>query len=386
MNVETVPTNSLAEITVDLAAITSNVQQLSATVGPDVAMMSIVKADGYGHGMLESARAARDGGADWLGVATLDEALELRRRGDSGPILCWLNPPDADFAPAISAGIDVTASGVWQLEQIATVSEAVNTRARVQLKVDTGLSRNGAPESEWPALFAAAAALHERGTIEVTGIWSHLACADQPEHPVNDQQESAFRRACELAAGAGLSNLIRHLANSAAALWRPSSRFDLVRCGISTYGLSPDPETQTTAALGLTPAMTVSSVVINAKDLPAGAGISYGHTFVAERDLHVALIPMGYGDGIPRHASNRAQVLINGERALVRGRICMDQFVVETPTARIGDRVTILGPGTRGEPTADEWAHWCDTINYEIVTRIGGRAQRQIRSQAQEGS
>jgi len=371
---------------VDVAAITSNVQQLSAIVGPEVAMMSIVKADGYGHGMAESARAARAGGADWLGVATLEEALELRRHGDSGPILCWLTQPEADFAPAIRAGIDVTASGGWQLERIATAAGAISTRARVQLKVDTGLSRNGAPESEWASLFASAAALQERGTIEVTGIWSHLACADQPEHPANEQQERAFGRACELAAAAGLTSVIRHLANSAAALWRPSSRFDLVRCGISTYGLSPDPQTQTTAALGLTPAMTVTSVVINAKDLPAGAGISYGHTFVADRDLRVALIPMGYGDGIPRHASNRAQVLINGERALVRGRICMDQFVVETPTARIGDRVTILGPGTRGEPTADEWAHWCDTINYEIVTRIGGRAQRQIRSQAQEGS
>ncbi|HNI70924.1 MAG TPA: alanine racemase, partial [Marmoricola sp.] len=320
MNADLPVPNSLAEITVDVAAITSNVRQLSATVGPEVAMMSIVKADGYGHGMIESARAARAGGAAWLGVATLGEALELRRHGDSGPVLCWLAPPNADFASVIRAGVDVTASGIRQLQEIATAAESINIRARVQLKVDTGLSRNGCPESDWSNLFEQAAALQASQVIEVTGIWSHLACADQPEHPANDEQESAFERACDLALASGLSGVLRHLANSAAALWRPSSRFDLVRCGISTYGLSPDPDRESSAALGLTPAMTVSAVVVNAKDLHRNAGISYGHTYTTDQETRVALVPLGYGDGIPRHASNRAQVLVNQQRAPIRGR------------------------------------------------------------------
>lgn len=386
MNADFRVPNSLAEITVDVAAITSNVRQLSATVGPEVAMMSIVKADGYGHGMIESARAARAGGAAWLGVATLGEALELRRHGDSGPVLCWLAPPNADFASVIRAGVDVTASGIRQLQEIATAAESINIRARVQLKVDTGLSRNGCPESDWSNLFEQAAALQASQVIEVTGIWSHLACADQPEHPANDEQESAFERACDLALASGLSGVLRHLANSAAALWRPSSRFDLVRCGISTYGLSPDPDRESSTALGLTPAMTVSAVVVNAKDLHRNAGISYGHTFTTGQETRVALVPLGYGDGIPRHASNRAQVLVNQQRAPIRGRVCMDQFVVEASAARVGDQVIILGPGDQGEPTADDWARWSDTINYEIVTRIGGRASRRFKSQPEEES
>ncbi|HNN47714.1 MAG TPA: alanine racemase, partial [Marmoricola sp.] len=290
------------------------------------------------------------------------------------------------FASVIRAGVDVTASGIRQLQEIATAAESINVRARVQLKVDTGLSRNGCPESDWSNLFEQAAALQASQVIEVTGIWSHLACADQPEHPANDEQESAFERACDLALASGLSGVLRHLANSAAALWRPSSRFDLVRCGISTYGLSPDPDRESSAALGLTPAMTVSAVVVNAKDLHRNAGISYGHTYTTDQETRVALVPMGYGDGIPRHASNRAQVLVNQRRAPIRGRVCMDQFVVEASAARVGDQVIILGPGDQGEPTADDWARWSDTINYEIVTRIGGRASRRFKSQPEEES
>lgn len=386
MNFDFQAPNSLARITVDPTAITRNVERLRAIVGPETALMSVVKANGYGHGMIESARAARSGGASWLGVATVEEAILLRNMGDDGPVLCWLTPPMVDYTPVLAAGVDVTASTAAQVTRIAAAASGADNRARVQIKVDTGLSRNGVPESEWAEVFAQAARLQDRGEVEITGIWSHLACADQPDHEANDHQEQAFERACALMEDAGLNPDVRHLANSAAALWRPSSRYDLVRCGISTYGLSPDPAHATSESLGLTPAMTVSAVVVNAKDLHPGAGISYGHTYVADREMRVALVPMGYGEGIPRHASNKAQVLLNGQRAEVRGRICMDQFVVEAPEAQVGDQVLVFGPGTQGEPTADDWANWCDTINYEIVTRIGGRAQRQVRSQAQEGS
>jgi len=386
MNANSSGSNHLAQIWVDEAAITSNVQALRATIGPDVSMMCVVKADGYGHGMATAARAARAGGAQWLGVATLDEALELRQTGDSGPVLCWLAELGADYAPVLAAGIDVTASTSGQLREIAEASSP-GLPARVHLKVDTGLSRNGAPLGEWAELFAQALVWQDRGQIKVVGLWSHLACADEPDHPANDQQELAFRAAIDQARSAGLEPELCHLANSAAALWRPSARFDLVRCGISIYGLSPNPQIASSDDLGLAPAMTVKATVVNVMDLPTGAGVSYGHTFVTERPTRVGLVPMGYAEGIPRHASNQAQVWLNDQRADLLGLVCMDQIVVAAPTAQIGDEVIVFGPGGHGEPTVDEWAAWCQTINYEIVTRIGGRANRVVMPpRVQEGS
>jgi alanine racemase len=246
----------------------------------------------------------------------------------------------------------------------------------VQLKVDTGLSRGGAPRDQWVPLFEAARKAEVAGDIDTVGIWSHFACSEVPEHPANDHQEQAFREALDLATDAGLTPEVRHLSNSAAALLRPSARLDLVRFGIAAYGLTPAPDVASSAELGLVPAMTVRGSVVMAKDLEAGAGVSYGHTFVADRPMHVALVPMGYGDGIPRHASSTAAVQIRGRRAPVLGLICMDQFVVEAPDARPGDKIVVLGPGVDGEPTAQDWADWCDTISYEIVTRMGGRQRR----------
>jgi alanine racemase len=246
----------------------------------------------------------------------------------------------------------------------------------VQIKVDTGLSRGGAPRDQWVPLFAAARAAELAGDVVVTGVWSHLACSDEPDHPANDHQEQAFREALDLVEAAGLAPEVRHLANSAGALLRPSARFDLVRFGIASYGLTPAPDVVSSVELGLVPAMTVRATAAMAKDIDAGAGVSYGHTFVADRPMHLALVPMGYGDGIPRHASSTAAVQIRGQRAPVLGRICMDQFVVESPDAEAGDEVVVFGPGRDGEPTAQDWAEWCGTINYEIVTRMRGRQQR----------
>ena len=226
------------------------------------------------------------------------------------------------------------------------------------------------------ALFEAARKAEVAGDATVTGVWSHFACSDEPDHPANDAQETAFREALVLAADAGLDPGVRHLANSAGALLRPSARFDLVRFGIAAYGLSPAPEVVTSEQLGLEPAMTVRARTVMVKDLAPGAGVSYGHTFVADRPMHVALVPMGYGDGIPLHASSRAAVQIGEQRCPVLGRICMDQFVVDAPAAAAGDDVVVFGPGLHGEPTAQEWAEWCGTISYEIVTRIGGRQRR----------
>jgi alanine racemase len=276
----------------------------------------------------------------------------------------------------VSADVDVTASSLAQLEEIVRGARESGRVGRVQLKVDTGLSRNGAPRDEWLALFTAARAAQDDETIVVTGLWSHLACSDEPEHPANAAQQEAFAEALALADDAGLTLEVRHLANSAGALLHLSARFDLVRVGIAVYGFSPAPDVVTHEQLGLVPAMTVRGSVVLTKELAAGAGVSYGHTFVAEEPMRVALVPMGYGDGIPRHASNQAEVLVNGARGRVLGRICMDQFVVSAPEAGPGDEVLLFGDGSHGEPIATDWARWCGTIDYEIVTRMGGRQAR----------
>jgi alanine racemase len=373
-----------AEIVVDLGAIRHNVTRLRDLVAEGLpagveppALMVVVKADGYGHGMVESARAARAAGAEWLGVATLGEALALRTAGDTGRILSWLAVPGEDFAPAIAGDVDVSAYSVAQLDEIVAAARSTGRTARVQLKVDTGLSRGGAPRDQWPVLVEAARKAEAAGDVEVVGVWSHFACSDEPAHPANDAQEQAFRDALDLAADAGLAPEVRHLSNSAGALLRPSARFDMVRLGIASYGLTPAPAEASSADLGLVPAMTVRADAVIAQDLDAGAGVSYRHACVTPRPMRVALVPMGYGDGVPRHASNTAQVQIGGERADVLGRVCMDQFVVEAPAgASAGDPVVLFGPGADGEPTAQDWADWCGTISYEIVTRMGGLSGR----------
>lgn len=374
MNVQPQPP-ARAEIVVDLAAIRHNVRRLRAAVG-GARMMTVVKADAYGHGLGPVARAAREGGADWLGTATIDEALALRDAGDSGPVLCWLGVPGEEYAAAIDRDIDVTAYSLEELAEITKGARSAGRQARLQLKADTGLSRGGAMPGDWTELVRAARAAEQEGDVAVTGIWSHFACSDEPDHPANDAQETLFRRALEIAYAAGLRPNLRHLSNSAAALLRPSARFDLVRCGIASYGLDPAPGH--TPDIGLIPAMTVRASLAMVKRIPTGASVSYGQTWTADRPTTVGLVPVGYGDGVLRHASSRAEVWVAGRRRPLRGRVCMDQFVVDLdgdlPAA--GSRVVLFGAGARGEPTAQDWAEACGTISYEIVTRVGGRMRR----------
>ncbi len=376
---EPLPGRPQAEVVVDLEAVRRNLRVLRDLVTtPEHApqVMAVVKADAYGHGMVPVARAARRAGVDWLGVATPAEALALREAGDEGRLLCWLAAPLTDFTPLVAADVDVTASSVDQLEEVAHGAREAGRTARVQLKFDTGLSRNGAPRDEWLALVTAARRHELDGEVVVTGLWSHLACSDEPEHPANAAQLASFREALALADDAGLTPEVRHLANSAGALLLPETRFDLVRFGIATYGLSPAPDVVTSEHLGLTPAMTVRATVVTVKQLQPGDGVSYGHTFVAQEPLRVALVPLGYGDGVPRAASSRAEVQVDGLRCPVLGRVCMDQLVVAAPEAHPGDLAVLFGPGTQGEPTATDWARWADTIDYEIVTRTVGRHAR----------
>ena len=365
-----------AEIVVDLAAIRHNTAVLRALVSP-AALMAVVKADAYGHGLVPSGRAARAGGADWLGVATIGEGLALRHSGDGGRILTWLHlPGEGRYDEAVAHDLDVTAYSVGELDEIRRAAEAIGRVARVQLKVDSGLTRGGCTVADWPDLVAAARVAERRGTLRITGVMSHFAASDEPEHPANDAQEAVFRQALEVAEAAGLRPEVRHLASSASAILRPSSRFDLVRCGIAVYGLDPAPGR--TPDLGLVPAMTVRAPLVLVKPAAAGTGVSYGHTWVAEHDTTLGLVPVGYGDGVPRHGSSRAEVWLSGRRRPVRGRICMDQFMVdlEGDLPEPGEPVTLFGPGDQGEPTAQDWAQACGTISYEIVTRVGGRMHR----------
>ncbi len=369
-----------AEVVVDLDAVRHNVRVLRGTAG--VPLMAVVKADAYGHGMVPVARAAREAGAEWLGCATPDEAVALRESGDTGPVLCWLSVPGDDLAPAIVRGVDVSAYDVAQLDRVAgavsrlRATDPATTPARVHLKVDTGLTRGGAPEADWTAFFARARAGEVDGTWRVVGLFSHLACADEPDHPANDAAQDAFERAIAGAAEAGLRPLLRHLANSAATLLRPAARYDLVRCGIAVYGLDPAPGTG--HGTDLRPAMTVRARLVIVKAVATGDGVSYGHTWVADRPTTVGIVPAGYAEGVPRHAGNTAEVAVGGQRRRVRGRICMDQFAVDLGGDDVpaGAEAVLFGPPGDGRPTAQDWAEACGTISYEIVTRTGGRLTR----------
>ncbi|SDI97734.1 alanine racemase [Frankineae bacterium MT45] len=364
------------EAVVDLAAIRSNVATLRAATTAEV--MAVVKADGYGHGLLQSARAAQAGGASWLGVAIIDEALELRAAGVQGPILTWLwTPSEAEkVGAAILAGIDLSVNGIAALRLVIDQARRAGVRARVHLKIDTGLSRNGAYVTDWPEVVRATAAAVSDGYLEAVGIWSHFAYADEPGHPTIARQLDNFQQAVDLAARSGVVVQVRHLANSAATLTLPQTHFDLVRPGIAIYGLSPVPGEL--GDFGLTPAMTLRAELASVKRVSAGEGVSYGHVYTTKSETTLALVPLGYADGVPRNATNVGPLQINGQRYQISGRVCMDQFVVDIGAGRaeVGDHAVLFGAGTAGEPTAQDWADALGTIHYEIVTRIGARVTR----------
>jgi alanine racemase len=366
-----------AEARIDLAAIRDNVASLRARTG-EAGLMAVVKADGYGHGMLPSAEAALAGGATWLGVAVIEEALQLRRAGITAPVLAWLCGPGEPWQDAIEAGVDLSANAAWAVREIAEAAARMERPARLHLKVDSGLGRAGAAMGDWPDLVEAALKAEADGHLKVVGIWSHFAYADAPGHPTIARQIADFTDAVELAERAGVRPEVRHLANSAATLSLPQSYFDLVRPGLAVYGLSPMPQEGDPAAYGLRPAMTLAARLILVKRVGAGQGVSYGHAYVTSRPTTLGLIPLGYADGIPRSASNVGTLLVGGRRLRIAGRVCMDQIVVDLgdDPAAAGDEVLLFGPGDQGEPTAQEWADALDTISYEIVSRIGPRVPR----------
>ncbi len=356
-----------AEARIDLNALASNISFLKTKSGVD--LLAVVKADAYGHGLVETGLAAEKSGADWLGVALLEEAITLRTHGVRIPILAWLVPPGSDFNLAAQHDIDIAVASLKALDEISKIAN----KPRIHIEVDTGMTRGGFLD-QWQDLLKA-----DFSQVEVIGLFSHFARADEPGQKQNLDQLEQFKKAINDLAAAGINPPIKHLSNSAATLADPASTFDLVRTGISMYGLTPDIKTMgDSKSLSLKPVMQLRAKLHLVKDVPAGSAVGYGATAITSSPTKLGVVAMGYADGIPRIAQG-AGVFIDGKRAPIIGRVSMDQFVVDLgaqSTAQSGDWVVVFGDGSHGEYTADDWGSASLSINYEIVTRIGPRVPR----------
>lgn len=363
----------LREAVVDLGAIRENVATLRREIGTEH-LIAVVKANAYGHGAVQVARAALAGGADRLGVADLAEALELREAGITAPVLAWLHDADPDFDAALGAGIEVGISSLAQLHAAASAGERAGHPAVVHLKLDTGLSRNGIAPDAWASAVRAARAAEKAGAVRIAGVFSHLSGTDAASDLA---QADALDGGLAEASRAGLDPEFVHLAASGAALTLPRTRYNTVRLGIAIYGVSPLPDREP-QEFGLRPAMTLRSRVVAVRRVAQGQGVSYGHTYRAPRETTLALVPVGYADGVPRQASGRADVWLAGARHPIAGRVAMDQIVIAVGDAEVsvGDEVVLFGDPRTGAPSAEDWARAADTIGYEIVTRLGRRVTR----------
>ena len=357
-----------AEALVDLSAIKHNVALLKEKSGTD--LLAVVKADAYGHGLVPVAKAAIDAGASMLGVALLEEAIALREAGITAPILAWLVQPGSDYKSAIDLDIDLAAGSIAALHEIQAASG--EKKARVHLELDTGMTRGGFL-NEWSLLSA-----EDLAGLDIVGIYSHFARADEPAEQQNIDQLNRFNEMSSTLQALGFTNVKHHLSNSAATLTNPAAAFEMVRTGIAIYGLTPDVEMGSAKEFGLRPAMQLRAALYLVKDVPAGTPVGYGASESTTRDTKLGVITMGYADGIPRIAKG-AGVWLNGKRAPIIGRVSMDQFVVDLgpeSKAKSGDWVVVFGNGSHGEYTADDWGRASGSINYEIVTRIGPRVPR----------
>ncbi|MET0414734.1 MAG: alanine racemase [Actinoplanes sp.] len=356
-----------ATLHVDLDAVTANVRTIKSRTAGE--LMAVVKADGFGHGQVDVARAALAGGATRLGVTSIDEARPLRAAGLTEPILSWLNPLHADFSEAVRLNIEL---GVPGLEHLHTISRT-SPGARLHLHLDTGLGRDGAEPARWERLCRAAREAERHGRIHVVGVMGHLPCADRPGHPANARGRNRFAWAVRVARAAGLRPTVHHLAATAATLSDALSHHTMSRIGAGLVGIDES------ATVRLRPALTLTAPLVTIRGVPAGTAVGYGHTWTAKRATRLGLIPVGYADGLPRLASGRAEVWVAGARRPVAGRISMDMTVVDLgpdSPATVGDPVTVFGPGDHGEPTTAQWAAWAETLEHEIVTGLSARLHR----------
>ncbi len=383
-----------AVLRVDLDAVTENAAFLQSCVG-DAKIMAVVKANAYGLGRTEVAAALQESGVTWFGVSHFNEALALRRSFDDrgipveqARIFSWLGPTEASWAGVLEAGIDVSVSSLFQLQQVRAAFDELEggaEPARIHLKVDVGMGRGGVTTAELSELSAAILEAERAGDINLVGFWSHLPEADNPDHTVTNRQIDTFLEARELVRSCGLNPELSHLSATGGALWHPRAHFDLVRVGIGLYGLSPAPELATSDQLGLKPAATFTSRIGQVKRLGPGQAVSYGGTWVADRPTWVGLLPVGYADGVPRSLSSQATFHVLGEDgatpARVLGRVCMDQVVIdlgdqEQPAAEVGQQVVLFGDSAEGFTSADDWAKMDDSINYEVISTLPAHLSR----------
>jgi alanine racemase len=363
-----------AEAFVDLDAIAGNVAAIRGRVTPSV-VMAVVKAGGYGHGAIAAARAALQGGASWLGVVHVAEALELRAAGIGAPLLCLMAIGSDDHAAAVRSNVDLAAGTTDMVARIAAAAREAGQPARLHLKADTGLSRGGATAADWPSVVEAALRAQDSGQLQVAGLWSHFAASDEPGSPSIGSQLTAFNEAVEHAEKAGVCPEVRHIANTAAAITVPDACLDMVRVGGGSYGLSTLPG----GAPGwLRPAMTLRARLVQVKRVPAGTGVSYNHRYITAAETTLGLVPLGYADGVPRAARGHSLVFARGRRWPIAGTVCMDQFVIDfgDEPVQAGEEVVLWGPGERGEATAQEWGEALGTISYDLVCGLGARVPR----------
>jgi alanine racemase len=363
-----------AALRIDAGAIAENTRRIGALT--DATVMAVVKADGFGHGT--AALAALDAGAGWLGVTSIDEALPFRWRGVSVPILSWLNAPDADYDAALLHDVDLAVSSIAQLQRISVAALRTGRRARIHLHLDSGLARDGIDRREWTTLVELARLGQHDGRFDVVGVMSHLACADEPGHPETLRQVLLFRNALRAARQRGVAPRLAHLAATAGTITDPETHFGMVRIGAGLYGIDPS------HTMELRGAMTLTAPVTSVREVGAGTGVGYGLRYRTERRTRLALLPIGYADGIPRNISamtgdDRATVLLRGRRVPIVGTVSMDQLVLDVGDAGVGpgEVAVLFGPGDQGEPTLREWAGWAATIEHDIVTRIGPRVARE---------
>ena len=368
---------SRASAEINLSAITQNFKSIKSRTNADV--LAVVKADAYGHGLIPVSKALEEAGADWFGTALLEEAINLRKSGILKPIISWLTPLGEDFKSAIDLDIDLGIPSIDLLDEVIKAASLTGKTARIHLEIDTGMSRGGVL-SEWDQLIKSVLVGVNLKQLKVIGIWSHFARADEPDELMNQEQLSLFEEKVNQAKAAGIDAQFIHIANSAALFTNKSTHKNIIRSGIALFGLSPDVKTiGDSSSLGLKPAMKLKAKLNLVKEVKAGSSVGYGGTAVLKSDTKLGVVALGYADGIPRSTNNLAGVFVDKKRAPIIGRVSMDQFVVDlgiTSTAKTGDEVIVFGDGSNGEYTVDEWAKAANTINYEIITRIGPRVPR----------
>ena len=368
---------SRARAEINLAAIAENLKLIKSKTSAQV--LAVVKADAYGHGLINVAKAAEKSGADWLGTALLEEGIALRNGGITKPIISWLTPIGEDFRTAINLDIDLSVSSIELLNEVILVGKSINKVPRVHIEIDTGMNRGGFGD-DWGLLLPEIVKAVKANEIKAIGIWSHFARADEPNEAMNKTQLDVFEQKVKKLNEAGVSPEFIHIANSAASLSNKAAHKNIIRWGIGLYGLSPDVINMgDSKSLGLKPAMKLFAKLQLVKAVKAGQSVGYGGTAITKSDTKLGVVTLGYADGVPRNANNSAGIFVAGKRAPIIGRVSMDQFVVDLGAdslAKTGDEVIVFGDGSQGEYTIDEWAKACGTINYEIVTRIGVRVPR----------